>query len=1838
MPDNRLTLTIEAQNIAQAAFKQFQTDVRQSNEALQKTGQAGRESSTGIKVYRDELGRFHDAVTGRFVSAARLLKEGFTEVERGAEDSNEAIKRVNPVITRMRREFNLLRTDIHNTAAVSRQFSTAIQAQIRVQIDAAANLERLRVGLVSTTGSITAATAQYQRLVEVSRLPGINIENSLRASIQLQSLRKSGEEATEVIREFGNALALSGTPPRELNQVINAIRQMSGEGKILQEDIAIITTRVARLIPILQDAFGGPRAKDVREFFDALGVDESEQADRFLRIVLDRLAELPRAGETAANAIENLGDTTQRVQAAIGTNFLPLVKEATGAAEGLLKEIERDPQVARNIAILEALGGTFLTVTAAAAGFAAALPAVAAGLTFLATNPIGLTIVAVAALTAGLVALKVASQDMETQVEQLAITFDELDGVLRANHDAIQSNQQAQVESARGSLTIQRDAIQQHITLLEEEVASIEKSIEANRKRAEQGLLPIASTGESFATQLDNANARLEVTQHRLQEVNDALRANEEAAVPIQKATVNIDTLTKAVTRLKEELEEETTFEGISQSVTGDPAGFRRSAQALADIETLVRVNADRFKELREAAASGNQEAGTALSKLNQQFHDLRDTQADRHIDNVSAAFDALNQSTNVTSRQLADVLQAAQAFVNAFQGTGGLLQDDVARATELIDDIQARLNSVRREEQLPKTERQRRRRQTDEAPESQIEGIREQRQAELQAQVDVARQLFQIRKDIREAENQAEIDAAEEQATALLRVNGRFVNQFIELRGLITDEAIAQAERLRDQSLARLSTEVEERQALYEDDLKAQSQVEEAKRQENEKTYDYNAFLLGLRRKSVEEATQEFVRLEERALDASSQRQRETVLRDTNQFVSAYSERGDAFRDLVADAQDLGSELQQAFDLSEQQERLEDFQDSVAGVLDNLAGIAIDHIFDSFTDSAQAATDAVATFVDEVRGELELLQSDITKLTRFDEDAETRQRRLEADRDRRIAQLERQRRTIAARGGGDQRSIERAAQRQQDVSFRIAEARENFAVRLSRLGEDTTTRRSRLIEDAELRRDRFQERQGGEGLLPKLGDSLADSISSAIASALASGLAGLLTGQLEGPFNTLLDGIKGLFSGGGQGTGQPAAQQQPGTPQVEAETPDLTGKINVPAENITVPTETLALKGAVTLAATDITAPTEAVAIKAAAMLALTDITAPTEAVKLTGDINQLTVSAVPPVIYLKGIINDIMVDAAASVPSVNPAAVIQSISTDPAAAIPQVSPVAVIRSITRDPSAEVPQVNPAAVVKSISVDPSAEVPNVSPAGVVNQITIAPNTRIPNVNPRGEINDLLLSPTAVPPNVSLTGDITQINKNFTEPIPLQGRIDAKLNLPDASTLPPIDLSGIGVNLPSIPPINVPVIFTPDTTAVENALTPRRDDTIEERAGEENGDGSDAVLTAGQSSQATVVANEGRRDKVLGTGNPTVQTNITSEELTKAIVEGNRQSNEGGFFNPLLTAAEGIQSLASAILTSGVAVGGDGVSLGASGGGLTDEQVEALAASLGEDLDSSFRSDFIPTLLGNQPGTVQPGDADPDEDTAQAPAAARFDEAAASISAVADVLSLEALANVAQDATLVSLGDKLDSIRSATERIADQPLVDQLVEAGVAFPQSLEERINSFLPDVLSQGGLNQFATASNLNERIAETGELAPDLAQLGTADNPGFFNVANLSEIAEILAPTPDLAQIGSAENPGFFNILNLPEIQKVEVTNPQEKVEVTNEILNVQGNVKAEVQNTVGVRQVGTFAVTQAGQFVVQLASGDVIPVEIVGGLEGLSISLSEVNVELEAVGAI
>ena len=506
--------------------------------------------------------------------------------------------------------------------------------------------------------------------------------------------------------------------------------------------------------------------------------------------------------------------------------------------------------------------------------------------------------------------------------------------------------------------------------------------------------------------------------------------------------------------------------------------------------------------------------------------------------------------------------------------------------------------------------------------------------------------------------------------------------------------------------------------------------------------------------------------------------------------------------------------------------------------------------------------------------------------------------------------------------------------------------------------------------------------------------------------------------------------------------------------------------------------------------------------------------------------------------------------------------------------------------------PMLTVPQVNPAAVVKDISVDMNAAVPVVSPAGVIKELSVSPDAVTPTVNPAGVIQSLSIDPSVPPLTVDMTGNVNELRKSFAEPIPLEAIADLKLNLPDADLLDPIDLSGLRFS--NVP--NVPLRFTPDTPQ-EGA-----DETPDDDEGDAQEGFVDTTTRDNKRLQQII-------DRAPGQG--------------RSAVPGGGEGSGGGFLNALSSLKDSIDSgiesglsalpdsiegVVRAVLGTGIGVSGDGVSLGADGGGLTDAQVEALAASLGEDLDSSFRSDFIPTLLGNQPGTVQPGDPDPDDETAQAPAAPRFNQAAAAgVSAVADVLSLEALANVAQETTLVGVSDKLDSIRLETQRIADQPIVAQLRDAGVLLPQRLEDRTNSFLPDVLTQGGINQLANLENAER------------------------NVALLQEAQANAQPADLSLMLGSSEsNPMYAHIVNQPPVQEI-----RGKVEITNKTID------ANVVNTVGVKQVGTFAVTQGGEFVVQLSGGGTLPVrveggrmvvDIAGGLEGLAVQLADTEVGL------
>ena len=592
MPDNRIEIEIAARNQTGRAFRDFQSDLRQSNRALEATSQTARQGANrGIRVYRDELGKFHEEVSGRFIGAARVAREGLEIIERSAKRTrqggiaplrqellslgrqsknfsqafaddfsrafnrpNQALQRlrdglkrygadVAQVTGRLRNEYQHLRTDIGNVASVFNRFSAVLTGHVRSQFNEAANLERLGVALRTISGSTEAAAEQYKRLLEAARLPGINLENSLRASLQLQAIGKTGQEATIIIKEFGNAFALAGGSGQQLAGVVHGIRQIISDGTVLQRELNIITSRIAILTPIMKEAFGGNRAEDVRAFAKSIGRGD-DVVGVFFETILAGLKELPRAGDTAANAIENLIDSYDRAQAAIGTHFIPLVREGTALLEGFLLSVERaDPDTLRLIASVSALGTAFVATTGAVAAFIAIAPALGAAF----ANPVGLLIIGVAAVAAGIVGWRIATQEATPAFEDAADATSRLADAQGRLRDT---------DTAQG-LNTQRRATQEAAHATDEAADATSRLADAQGRLRDtdtaQGLNTQRRATQEAAHATDeaaDATSRLADAQGRLRDtdtaqgLNTQRRATQEAAHATDEAadaTENID-------------------------------------------------------------------------------------------------------------------------------------------------------------------------------------------------------------------------------------------------------------------------------------------------------------------------------------------------------------------------------------------------------------------------------------------------------------------------------------------------------------------------------------------------------------------------------------------------------------------------------------------------------------------------------------------------------------------------------------------------------------------------------------------------------------------------------------------------------------------------------------------------------------------------------------------------------------------------------------------------------------------------------------------------------------------------------------------------------------------------------------------------------------------------------------------------------------------------------------------------------------------------------------------------------------------------------------------------
>ena len=471
--------------------------------------------------------------------------------------------------------------------------------------------------------------------------------------------------------------------------------------------------------------------------------------------------------------------------------------------------------------------------------------------------------------------------------------------------------------------------------------------------------------------------------------------------------------------------------------------------------------------------------------------------------------------------------------------------------------------------------------------------------------------------------------------------------------------------------------------------------------------------------------------------------------------------------------------------------------------------------------------------------------------------------------------------------------------------------------------------------------------------------------------------------------------------------------------------TPALTGTLNIPIENITLPTESLILSAAIALMATDITPPADAVSLQGAINLLSSDIAAPPLPIPLQGVINADLNKTFTEPIALAGIIN-----ATVHTPDLPEGRV-------------EVGPLEVV-----GPPGETP--TPAPTAELIPGIINAELNKlfdepVQIAGVVNARTnIAAsggrqrdtdeedpeNEMLPIGDLEGEIDSLKISDEAkalIEP-VLLKGEIqAELIKLFPEPVLIDGIINARINYATGAE-PPAGGGGEGGTGQTAPSIGE---FDPKTPGEQS-----------EQGFNLNPDGG-------------LVAN---RNAGGGGGGNAIQVSLPKSTLNAIAQEKTLLEMQAGFRSQFQETNTYFSNIV---------------------GGLT---------SANRHLSGIRRA-----LLADDTPQIQ--------------------------------LSTEAtLQTLATESTLSALSSTLAQIQLNTERIADAPLVNRLLDAGVEFPNDPLDPTNaaftqSPIQDILSQGGLSLFANFDKIDRNLQtlldaqSQAQGTPDLSVMGTPDNPIYI-----------------------------------------------------------------------------------------------------------------------------
>jgi len=539
-------------------------------------------------------------------------------------------------------------------------------------------------------------TTKLEDLQKIAVLPGLDTSTLTKAQAQLEILGIRAQDATALMVNLANAIALEGKGPEDLEGITRAISQIIGKNKIQAEEINQLAERTAFIRTILFKQFGTAEGQDITRQLNAQG----QGIKTFLANLAVGFSRLERAPDTLRNQLVNLKDSLVVTAGSIGLNIVQLfkIREIINFVANQIREFGEhwktlDDQTKKNIvtftAIAAAIGPVILAVSTLVK-----LTSVLIGLFTSTTAIISGIIIGFGALLVGLVKVINGYKTWGEAAERTArATFGFFKFLIDSIYEAVRG---LGVLAAAFKTLILTGSIEDAATVVVgANIKSLSTLFDESTKAAENldfsafsELNKILNTDIEGVNKLSKEFQNLSLDQFDLQndipltippsifdktEQNKLKKLREERAKDLRRGLFNLPR-----------------GKSIAEQITGDVPILEQSMRQLSDIVVEGLANVPGFsKEKLDAARAGIIGYGEDIAKLGQQQENWK-----RILENQNAEFEKQQEHLQSISDFVSDNLSTAfEGFFdilinrgeNAFQAVVNVLKKLIVQMAKAV-------------------------------------------------------------------------------------------------------------------------------------------------------------------------------------------------------------------------------------------------------------------------------------------------------------------------------------------------------------------------------------------------------------------------------------------------------------------------------------------------------------------------------------------------------------------------------------------------------------------------------------------------------------------------------------------------------------------------------------------------------------------------------------------------------------------------------------------------------------------------------------------------------------------------------------------------------------------------------------------------------------------------------------------------------------------------------------------------------------------------------------------------------------------------------------------------